>query len=271
MKRQQRDTAPGEVNDFLARWRTLRPPLRPPPQVAAAIARLLPPDDRKSPILLLGVTPELAVVPGHVIALDRSRRMIESAWPGDSETRRAIEGDWRRMPLADHCVAGVIGDGSLNGLVFPDEYGPMFSQLRRVARPGGLAVIRCFVSPDIPETVDEVGAAALGGGISFHIFKLRFNAAAARELGGANVSSDAALNRFRRLFPDREAVSRPTGWTLAEMAEMDRYQGCPDNHSYPSRSELRAILSGKVAELRFVETGGYPLADRCPLLVARLS
>ncbi len=263
--------SPGDIpNDFLARWRTSGPPLRPPPAVAAAIAELLPVHDPSAPILLLGVTPELAILPDSTVALDRSMRMIQGAWPGSSATRRVVRGDWRRMPFAEASFAGAIGDGSFSGLVYPDEYGPLFAHLSRVIRPGGTIVIRCFASPETAETVEEVGEAALGGGIGFHVFKLRFNMAAARELGGANVSSDEAVQRFRRLFPDRDRLCALSGWTLSEIAEMDAYEGCPDNHSYPRRSELAATLGEQAAELRFVETAGYTLADHCPLLVARL-
>jgi SAM-dependent methyltransferase len=257
-------------NDFLARWRTSAPPLRPPPEVAAAIGELLPEHDRSAAILLLGVTPELAVLPNATVALDRSIRMIEGAWPGSSASRRAVRGDWRRMPFADASFAGAIGDGSFSGLVYPDEYGPLFAHLRRVVRPGGSVIIRCFASPEQAESVEEIGEAAMSGTISFHVFKLRFNMAAARERGGANVSSDEAVQRFRRLFPDRERLCASSGWSLREIAEMDAYEGCPDNHSYPRRSELRETLGAQCAELRFVEIGGYTLAENCPLLVARL-
>lgn len=255
-------------NDFLARWSTSGTPLRPPPEVPAAIAPLLPPHDETNPILLLGVTPELAILPRFTIAVDRNQRMIDGAWLGDTAERRVVRGAWQHLPLADHSVAGAIGDGSLSGLIFPGGYRDMFDELRRVIRPGGRAVFRCFVTPEHWESVEETGDAALTGGISFHVFKLRFNEAVARELGGPNVSSDQACDRFRELFPDRDSLVRSSGWSLETIAEMDRYQGCPDNHSYPTRSELQAALGDKVRSLRFVEVPGYALAERCPLLVA---
>lgn len=261
-----RETGGGEVaNDFLARWSRSAPPLRPPPPVPAAIARLLPDHDAAAPILLLGVTPELAVLPRFTLAVERSRRMIEGAWPGDSAERRVVVADWREMSLPDRSVSGAIGDGSLSGLLYPDEYGPLFDRLRRIVRPGGRAIIRCFATPETPESLDDVRYAALSGSISFHVFKLRFNMAAAHELGGPNIRSDPAWRRFETLFPDRDLLARATGWSLAQIAEMDCYRDDRDNHSYPSRTELAAALPDFA--VRFVEIEGYPLSERCPLMV----
>lgn len=263
-----RQTGSGDIpSDFPARWRTSRPPFRPAPQVSAAIASLLPDHDAAAPILLLGVTPELAVVPRFTLAVERNVRMIEAAWPGDSAERRVIHADWRQMPLPASSVAGAIGDGALSGLVYPEEYGPLFDQLRRIVRPGGRVILRCFTTPDQPETAEEVRDAALGGAIPFHIFKLRFNMAVARELGGANVRSGPLFHRFQELFPDREALARASGWSLTQIGEIDSYEADQDNHCYPSRSELAAVLPGHA--VRFVETHGYPLAERCPLMVVQ--
>lgn len=263
--------AAAPLRDFLVRWRMSAPPLRPHPGVARAIAPLLPEHDAGAPILLLGVTPELAVLPRHVVALDRSQRMIDHAWPGDSETRRAVRGEWRAMPFEPGSMAGAIGDGSLSPLFFPGEYELILEQLTRVLLPGGLVVLRCFTTPDRAETLAELAAEALSGAIPFHVFKLRFNVAAAREAGSVEITSDAAFRRFQTLFPDREVLSRASGWSLATIAEMDCYEGEPANHSYPTRAELKAMFGARVADLRFVETQGYPLAERCPLLVMHLS
>lgn len=258
------------AGDFLARWRVSAPPLRPPPAVAAAIAALLPEHGAEAPILLLGVTPEYAVIPKAVVAVDRALSMIALAWPGDSAARQAVCGDWRRLPIADRSVAGVIGDGSLIALVYPHEHLALFDRLRSLVRPGGRMVLRCFVAPDPIETLEEVAEAAFGGGIGFHEFKLRFNTAAARAAGSANVSSNELLSRFDEMFPDRNRLAQASGWSLGVIAEMDCYAGNDDNHCFPTRSELLQTLALVTTNLRFVPSGSYPLAERCPLLVAEV-
>src|SRR5208282_662795 len=54
---------------YHAAWNKLAPPLRPNAEVCAAIRRLL--GERAGPVLLLGVTPELADVAPRVVAVDR--------------------------------------------------------------------------------------------------------------------------------------------------------------------------------------------------------
>jgi SAM-dependent methyltransferase len=252
--------------DFHRRWVTLRPPLRPHPNVAAAIAALLPEHDSEEPVLLLGVTPELAAVPSHTIAVDWSANMIAIAWPGDTEHSQAVLGDWRKLPLGKASVAAAIGDGCFTMLRYPDEQPLLLEQLRLAVRPGGRAIIRCFVTPEPCESLAEVRKEVLAGGVSFHEFKLRFNMAVALEIEHANVRSEQLFDHFQVLFPDRASLARSAGWEPAAIVEMEAYKGSPYIHCYPSRRQLMERMPDWVSP-RFVETEGYPLADRCPLLV----
>jgi SAM-dependent methyltransferase len=255
--------------DFHRRWVTLRPPLRPHPNVAAAIAALLPEHDSEAPVLLLGVTPELAAVPSHTIAVDWSANMIAIAWPGDTAHSQAVLGDWRKLPLGNASVAAAIGDGCFTMLRYPDEQPLLLEQLRLAVRPGGRAIIRCFVTPEPCESLAEVREAVLAGGVSFHEFKLRFNMAVALEIEHANVRSEQLFDHFQALFPDRASLARSAGWEPAALVEMEAYKGSPYIHCYPSRRQLMERMPAWVSP-RFVETEGYPLADRCPLLVVDL-
>lgn len=250
--------------DFHCRWPTLKPPLRPDANVARAISALLP--DGDAPVLLLGVTPELAGLARRTIAVDWSAAMLALAWPGDGPTRRAVLGDWRRLPIAEHAVGAAIGDGSISMLRFPDETRLLFDQLRLAVAPGGRAIIRCFATPEPAETLAAVKAAALAGGLAFHAFKQRLNMAAAAAAGDCNISSEALFATFERLFPDRAALARASGWSRAAIAEIDAYRGSGYNHCYPGRRALLDVVPGWMRAARFVETSGYPLAERCPLL-----
>ena len=48
---------------------------------------------------------------------------------------------------------------------------------------------------------------------------------------------------------------------------MDAYEGSGYIHCYPSRRRMMDLLPDWAAGARFVETEGYPLAERCPLFV----
>ena len=98
----------------------------------------------------------------------------------------------------------------------------------------------------------------------FHAFKWRLAMAAMD--GSANISARAVWEAFERLFPDRDGLSRATGWSLETIAEIDDYAVSPLSKSFPTRTQLLESFPGA----RLVESGDYELAERCPLLVADL-
>lgn len=250
--------------DFHLRWSTSQPPLRLHPDVPAAVARLIAAGDE--PVLLLGVTPELARIVGRIIAVDWNQSMIDRVWPGDTAARTARLGNWLHMPLPDRSMAAAIGDGCFTMLGYPDDARRLIDQLTRVLRPGSRAVIRCFATPEEGESVAEVRDAALAGGIAFHAFKLRFNQAVTLESERMSITSDDLFQRFQALFPDREDLARATGWSLETIAEMDAYRCASSTHSYPSRTKLLEIVPDRISAA-FAPSGDYPLAERCPLMV----
>lgn len=255
----------------MGRWLNSQPPLQPHLNVALTVARQLPDHGPDAPILLLGVTPELSGLPSHVLAMDRSQSMIDGAWQGNSATHHVVRADWMRMPLGAHSVAGAIGDGSFNVLFFDSELPLVLDQLSRVIRPGGVVAVRYFTNPEEGETPEQVLAAARAGTTTFHAFKLRLNMALARQHDDWTVTSEEVHRCFEALVPDREALSRSSGWTIERIDEIDRYAGCTDPHAYPTRSLISARLPGWARDHCLVETEGYPLAERCPLLVVRVS
>jgi SAM-dependent methyltransferase len=257
-------TAP--PRDFQHRWPTLQAPLRPPASVAAQIAEALTPC--ADPVLLLGVTPELAAIDRHIIALDWNPAMIALAWPGDSATRVARLGDWKAMPLADASVGAAMGDGAITMLGWPHEVAQLLGELARVVRSGGRVALRCFATPEDHPDVAAICAEAMSGARSFHAFKLRFNMAVARESDDRTVTSETLYNRFIERFPDRTALASASGWTLDAIAEIDAYHGSSYIHCYPSRTELADLLTAHwPGSFAFAETSGYPIADHCPLLL----
>lgn len=252
--------------DFHRRWPTLQPPLRPAPSVAASIATLL--RDCADPLLLLGVTPELATMDRTMIALDWNPDMIALAWPGDNARRVARLADWKAMPLADASMGGALGDGPVTMLRWPQDVVAVLAELARVVRPGGRVVLRCFATPETPESLEAVCAEAVRGGLSFHAFKLRFNMACARAGGTVTIASATLYETFAAHFPDRRRLGAQAGWSLDTMAEMDAYAGSAYLHCYPKRSELAGLIGDHWPGVHsVVETFGYPAAELCPLLV----
>ena len=120
--------------------------------------------------------------------------------------------------------------------------------------------MRCFTCPDEP---DDLACIEAQLPIGFHAFKWKLAMAVAQAPGDANVAMQGVWEAFERLFPDRERLSRATGWSLEVIAEIDDYQRSPHIKNFPTRAQILALFPSA----RFVESGSYELADRCPLLV----
>lgn len=221
-------------------------------------------EGRQTPCLLLGVTPELAVLPGAIVAIDWSDAMIEQVWPGSTPNRAIVQGDWLDMPFAPGSFGAALGDGSLNMLRWPNEYQVVLDWLGSLVRPGGRIVFRCFTSPDVAEPLEELATRSMAGEVAgFHAFKWRLAMSTAQASGTPNVALRAVWEAFEIHFADRALLSHATGWDLATIAEIDDYALSPLEMSFPTKAQLFGITP----HARLVAGHGYELAERCPLLV----
>lgn len=249
-------------SDLHKRWARSAVPLRPHAQVVENVARQIA--DVPGLTLLLGVTPEYAALDRPIVATDWSAAMIGSVWPGNTPQRQVVQADWCDMPFAPASFAAAIGDGALAMTRWPDHYEQIVARLRDVVRPGGKIVLRCFCSPETPEALAAlVDAVMRGEAMGFHAFKWRLAHAVMHEEGADNMPIRAVWDAFQRLFPDREALSRASGWSVQVISEIDDYEVSPLWKSFPTRAQLLALFPGS----RIAESGDYEMADRCPLLV----
>jgi hypothetical protein len=246
-------------------WDLLGPPLRPPTAAVEAYRRSLEPFDD---IVLLGVTPELAGIGRTLRAIDQSQNMIAGIWPGDTDMRRAIVGDWLDLPMARDSVMAIIGDGCLSALASARERGRLFAEIARVLQPEGRALIRVFASPVKPEDLAAVSTQAMAGVAgTFHALKWRIAMACAAEDPNHAVPVKKILCAFNRLFPDREVLATVTGWPLPVIRTIDMYARSRTVYSFATVGKLTDEAAEHFGEVELVPSGRYALAERCPLLV----
>ncbi|MGZ8311741.1 MAG: class I SAM-dependent methyltransferase [Allosphingosinicella sp.] len=251
--------------DFPPRRSLVRPPLRPTAEAVATIGHAVVGHDAH--VLLLGVTPELYALGHDLTAVDCSPEMIAKVWPGDRKDRRAVLDDWRKMAPEWGPFTAACGDGSLNVLAWPDDQAAVFGRLRRLLAPDARIAIRCYLAPDRPETLAEVREAALSGSVhGFDALKMRV--AMTRPGGSPAVPVGEIATAFDTAFPDRAELAGATGWSETEIAAIDFYRGSPAVYSFPTLWELRVLLPRMFATPRFIASGRYELAERCPVLVA---
>ncbi len=251
--------------DFSQHFPTLKPPLASTPEVGAAIAEAI--GDRNGYGLLLGVTPALTGLCDRLVAMDWNASLIARVWPGDTAERRAVEADWRAMPLDDATFTAAIGDGSFNCLQYPGDYRAVFAELARVLTPGARFAVRFFTTPDPCESLADIRDAALTGEIvAIDALKWRLGMAVAAASGNANVARGAIQAAFEETFTDRESLLTGAGWQANDLVAIDWYKGVADTISFPTQAEILAAATQAFRNARFASSGTYELADRCPVL-----
>ena len=251
---------------FPARWSLLKPPLRPDASVVERVRGLVGAD--AAPVLVLGVTPELAAAFAVVEAVDRSSGMIAALWPGDAPGRRAIEGDWLALAGGPR-FAAVVGDGSPNALTSLDEIERLLRIVVDLLLPGGTFACRLYERPARPFTLDDLLAtASRPGTLNFHAFKWQL-ALHLAQVRSPVVPVERVGERFDALFPDRDALARRTGWSRAEIDTIDVYKGSPLAYTFPDRVEFTRLLPPGIEAAEFQPCGSYDLASCCPMLTFR--
>jgi SAM-dependent methyltransferase len=221
--------------------------------------------------LLLGVTPPLASISwpdaSFLAAVDRSRSMVRSVWPGDIASRRAaVQADWQALPVRDGSLDLVAGDGSLSSVRYPDGYRAICRAIRRGLKPDGLVTLRVYVPPTAKEEPGDV-VAELSRHATFHQFKLRLLMALQ-----ASPEEGSHLDRAHRYWTectiDRAALAAATGWRREEIDTIDRYRGLDESYTFPALEELLPLLEESFS-VQSISVPTYPFGVCCPTLVLR--
>jgi SAM-dependent methyltransferase len=249
-------------------WRLLGEPLKPPAEAVRAYEREL--GLANADAVLLGVTPELAGLGRTLLAIDSSEQMVLNVWPGDSEGRRAIVGDWLDLPVARAGVDVVLGDGCLVAVGSPAMQRGLFSEAARVLKGDGRGAIRTFASPLSPDPLDAVRALAMAGRVSsFHELKWRVAFARAFHDPERVVAVRAIRDAFNETFPDRAVLAAATGWSRSVIDTMDLYEKSDAIYIFATAGTLAEAAREFFGDVGIVSSGGYPFAGQCPLIVFR--
>ncbi|MDG4895271.1 methyltransferase domain-containing protein [Mesorhizobium sp. WSM4976] len=255
-------------NAIRRHWQLLGSPLRPPLEVVQAYDREL--ELGRSHVVMLGVTPELAGLGAAMTSVDESADMIAGIWPGDTDTRKAVRGDWFDLPFPVASVDALIGDGCLSVMGSADLRRTLLASIARALKANGRAAIRLYTSPATGDQPQDVRALALSGGVStFHELKWRVAMTATGGAPDYTIPVTGILEQFHRIFPDREELSTRTGWELPVIGTIDVYRNSSAAYSFAPAEALIVEAQMFFDDVRLASTGTYGLAERCPLLVLR--
>jgi SAM-dependent methyltransferase len=240
-------------------WGTLGPPLVPHQDVIDAYTALIPTDKQ---ILMLGVTPQIANAYTHVTSVDYSPSMIEHVWPGNTETKRAIEDDWLTVGLDDNQFEGLLGDGSINMVGYPDDIKFLFERSYRWLKPDGTFAMRFFTRPAEHITREYLLAEAANPTVSFSSFRRLLPMYIAANEGNSCIRTARMLEVFDELFPDRSVLK----WNPEHIPTIDSYRGTVASTWFPTRQEILDFVHPDAKDVRFVDAGTYEIANTCPIL-----
>lgn len=244
-------------------WNKLTPPLRPTEAVVWRMRDL----SREGPALLFGVTPEFCLAFDELTAVDSNAEMIAKVWPGDTENKKAILGEWADMDWPEHRFASVVGDGAITLLDSLSAISTIQQRAFSWLQPGGTFVHRIFECPDEPISVEDlVDQLAKPASVNWNAFKLRLMYHQAQLDGGAN-SLSQVLDLFNRIAPDRDAVAAATGWSREQIDTIDLYQGINTVACKPTRIQWMSTVPSDAVNLQFYHVDGYDLAGTCPIMV----
>lgn len=251
-------------NALAATYARVGSPLKPCSGDAALVAEGV--KGHAGDMLLLGVTPVLASFGRRLVAVDHSEDMIRHVWPGDGPDRMAVKGVWDNLPLPDASIDAVVGDGAFSAFDFAPER--LMSELRRVMKPGGVAALRCFCTPNPSETTATLLAALDRGEIpELNIFKWRLAMQLAAQDPNFRVPVAEILQQFNELFPDKEALLARSGWDRAEFDFIDGYASQRHALRFLPEAPLLSRCRKVFPATRVLRPSGYVLAERCPVFV----
>jgi SAM-dependent methyltransferase len=245
-------------------WSKLEAPLRPNAETLGKIAELT--GAVAGPVLLLGVTPELAGSYDHVLGVDKNKAMIDNVWPGNTATKQARHADWLDLEEPKNHFSAAVGDGSLNSVTTLREIRQVLGRVVNLLAPGGRFACRLYERPEKPFTEEHLRQmGSQPAPINFHAFKWQL-AMHLAETTGAAMPVVLIRERFNELFPDRDRLARDTGWPRDIIDMIDIYRGSPTTYVFPNRREFLDVLPKGISDVRFEPCGSYDLAECCPML-----
>jgi len=85
------------------------------------------------------------------------------------------------------------------------------------------------------------------------------------ETHSCHVTPRAVAEAFDRLFPDRVALTRVTGWNGDDLEGLDDYRSIAGAYSFPTLAQVLAQIPPPL-RVSVRASGHYELAERCPIL-----
>ena len=259
-------------SEHAKQWSHIGAPLRPSLEDTRLIESQLfsaSDNDRALNAMLLGVTPELALMSWpnntNLLAIDRNQSMIDGVWPINELkiNATAMSGNWLSTKQKTHSMDIVVGDGCLTLLSYLEHYSAFFKEIQRIVATDGNFVIRHFTRPEQAENIEDIFSDLLNGKIgNFHIFKWRLGMA----LHGS-IEEGVKVNEIWETWKDKnipvKQLVEQNGWTIESINTINNYKGVNTVYTFPTANEVSEI-SAQYFEQISCHFMDYELGECCP-------
>lgn len=223
---------------------------------------------------LLGVTAGIAAMrwPAgtRLVAADWSTNMLKLVWPGKVATAAAfaICADWRELPFANGAVDLVAGDGCYTAMGALDRAAALNAEMRRVLRPRGAVLMRCFCRPARGLEVDGLFAQLHAGRFrNLDLFRWLLAMALQRD-AATGIAVRRIGEEWARRVPEARALQAGMGWTDDALTNMERMAGSTMTYNFASLDELLRAAA-PAFELLERDTPDYAWGEFFPRIVLR--
>jgi hypothetical protein len=263
--------------EMAQQWRQAGPPLRPSKQDSRFYRDTVMEWHQRSNVaprvLILGVTPDIYYLPWpegtDILAVDRSRPMIDIVWPGPEEA--VLCTDWLSMTLPDHSRDIVFCDGGLHLLSYPGEQQQLVHILRNILSIKGLCVFRIFVPPPHKESPEAVLQELLEGKIpNINVLKLRL-AMSLQNKAVKGVELRKVWSALHEISPDLEGLAEKIGWPVEHMLAINMYRDSRARYSFVTVEQVYDLFCCNLCGFKphFIYEPSYELGERCLTIVLR--
>lgn len=245
-------------------WDKLKAPARPTESVINTYKSLIP----EGPILLLGVTPEIANAYNNVLAVDRDSKMIQNVWPGNTDTKSATNTNWESF-LTSEKFNGVIGDVALTMLADKKAITKFNKKSLDMLNDNGVVAQRIFHKPKDKITRDMlIDMLSKPATVNFNAFKWMMFMCYSEETH-SKIKLTNVLKLFNQIAPVREFVARDTGWSIDDINTIDLYKDSDWEVIVMSKKEWLETVPKDAKDVKFTYNDDYDLAELCPVLSYR--
>lgn len=230
--------------------------------------------DKPARALLLGVTAGIATMrwpaATTLAAADWSTNMLKIVWPagGTPAGTAVVCADWRELPFAGRTFDLMVGDGCYTALGTIAGAAALNAEMRRVLKPGGGVLMRCFCRPAAGLGVDGLFEALFAQRIrNLDLFRWLL-AMALQDSAEKGVAVRAIWEQWARRVPDARALQPRMGWSDDELANVERMASATMTYNFASLDELLQAAS-PAFEVIECDTPRYAWGEMFPRLVLR--